>query len=62
LHVANLLIDNVFVAWEIVPGAEDAYRRREAFAVLHVREEEGVGRARVMGVVDDEVGFGDAVA
>ena len=62
MHVANLLIDDVFVAWKIVPGAQNAYRSREAFAVLHVREEEGVGRARVMRVVDDEVAFGDAIA
>ena len=62
LDVADLLVDDVFVARKIVPGAEDADGSWEAFAMLHVGEKECVGGARVMGVVDDEVGFGDAVA
>ena len=36
LHVADLLIDDVFVAREIVPSAENADGSGETFAVLHV--------------------------
>jgi len=30
--------------------------------MFHVREQEGIGRPRMMGIVHDKVGFGDAVA
>src|SRR5260221_5725583 len=58
----DLFVDHVFVAREVVPGAQNADGGREAGAVLHMGEQEGVGRARVVRIVDDQVGFGDAVA
>ena len=62
LDVGDLLVDYIFVAWEVVPGAEYADGSWEALAVLHVGEKEGVGRARVVGVVNDEIRFGNAIA
>src|SRR4030095_16837022 len=61
LYVGDLLRDDVLVAGKIGPGAEYTDRSREARALFHVRELEGVERARVMDVVDDEIGFGDTV-
>ena len=60
--VLDLLVHHVFVAREIVPIAENADRGREARPRLHVREEERVERTRMMRIVDDEVGFADAIA
>src|SRR4030095_1685843 len=62
LDRGNLLVDDVFVTRQIVPGAEDADGGGEDFAVLHVREEESVRGTRVVCVVDDQIGFGGAVA
>src|SRR6202050_399780 len=61
-HVFDLLIHYVFVAREVVPGAEDSDGRRETRAKLHVREQEGVRGPRVVRVVDNQVGLSDAVA
>ena len=58
----DLVVDHVFVARQIVPGAQNADGSWETGTAFHVREQESVGRARVMRVVDDEVGFGDAIA
>src|SRR6266850_1185105 len=58
----DLFIHDVFVAGNITPGAEDADGRGEIWAAFHVGELEGVGGKRVMRVVDDGIGFGDAVA
>ena len=60
--VFNLLIHDVFIAREIVPGAQDADWGREAGTMLHVRVQESLGRARVVRVVHDEVGLGNAAA
>jgi len=48
LNIANLLVDDVLVAWEVVPGAEYADGSWKTFAVLHVRKKEGVGWLRVV--------------
>src|SRR6266852_9069805 len=58
----ELVVDDVFEAREVVPGAEDADRCRKSGAIFHMRKQEGVGRTRVMRVVDDEIGFADAIA
>ena len=60
--VLDLLVHHIFVAREIIPRAKNADRSGEARAVLHVREQEGVGGPRVMRVVDHEIALGDAVA
>src|SRR5204863_10155788 len=60
--VVKLLVHDVFVTRDLVPGTEHADGSGEAFAMFHVREEKSVGRARMMRVVDEKVGFGDAVA
>src|SRR5262245_14771488 len=62
LHIGNLLVDDVFVAGKIVPGTENADGSGEAFAVLHMGEQKRVRGTRMMRVVNDQVGFGDAVA
>src|SRR5271156_21971 len=59
-YVLKLLGHYVFVAGEVVPGAEDADGSRESGPVLHVREQEGVGGPGVVRVVYDEIGFADA--
>ena len=51
--VAHLLVNHVFIAGQVIPSAENADGGGETGAVLHVRKQEGVGRAGVMGVVDD---------
>src|SRR5580700_2079128 len=58
LHLVNLICDDVLVAWQILPGAQDPDRCRETRALLHVREEESVRRARVMLVVNEQIFFG----
>lgn len=58
----DLIVDDVLLARQIVPGAEDVSGSEDAGAVLHVREQEGVVRPQVMRVVDEEIGFGDTVA
>ncbi len=60
--VFDLVVHDVFVAREVVPGAQNADGGGEAGAMLHVREQESVRGARVVRVMDDEVGFGNAVA
>ena len=37
-YVFDLLVHHVFVAGQIIPGAENADRCREAGAMLHVRK------------------------
>jgi hypothetical protein len=58
----DLVVDHVFIARQVVPGAQNSDGSGEAGAALHVGEQESVGGTRVMGVVDDEVGLRDAVA
>jgi len=60
--VLYLLVHDVLVAGQVVPCAKDADGRGETGAMLHVGEQEGVRRAGMMRVVNDEIGFGDAVA
>src|ERR1700675_685135 len=62
LDVADLVGDEVFVARDVVPGAKDADGSGEAGTLLHVREEEGVGGARMFLVVNEKILFRDAVA
>ncbi len=62
LDVANLLGDHVFVARDVVPLAQDADGRREAGAMFHVAQHEGVSGAGVVLVVDEQIFFGEAVA
>src|SRR5579862_9324350 len=62
LHVANLLGDDVLVARDVIPGAEDSDGSGEAGTLLHVAEEKGVSGTRMMLVVDEKIFFGDAVA
>ena len=54
-NVLDLLIHDVFVARKIVPRAKHADGRGETWAMLHVRKQEGVGRARVMSVMHNQV-------
>ena len=56
------LVDHVFVARNVAPGAQHSNGSGESGALLHVREEERVGGARVMLVVHEKIFFGDAVA
>ena len=58
----HLLVDHIFVARQIVPGAQNADRSGEAGASFHVRKQESVGGPRVMSIVNDQVGFRDAIA
>src|SRR6202022_531146 len=60
--ILYLLVHDVFVARQVVPCAKYTNGGREAGAMLHVREQEGVGRTRMMRVVNDEIRFGHAVA
>jgi hypothetical protein len=60
--VFDLLVHHVFVARKIVPGAKNADWRWEARPVLHVREQECVGRARVMRVMHYEIALSYAIA
>src|SRR6187549_1235217 len=61
-HLGDLLVDEVFVAGEIGPRAKHADRSWEAGALFHVRKLKSIKRARVVNVVDDEVGLGGTVA
>ena len=61
-RVKKIVNYHVFVARQVIPRAENADRCREPRAMLHVREQEGVRRPRVMRIVNDEVGLGDAIA
>ena len=58
----HLIVDDVFVARQIVPGAQNADGSGEAGACLHVRKQESVGGPRVVRVMNDQVGFRDAIA
>src|SRR5437773_6710 len=60
--VLDLLVHDVFVARKIIPGPENADRGGEAWPVLHVREQEGVRRTRVVRVVHREIALCNAVA
>ncbi len=57
----DLLVHDIFVAWDVAPGTEDADGSGKIGAAFHVGELEGVGGERMMRVVDDEIGCGDAV-
>src|ERR1700722_16153237 len=61
-NVLDLLVHDVFIAGKIIPRTKHADRRWETRPMLHVRKEERVRSAWMMCVVDDEVGFGNAVA
>src|SRR5712691_9984537 len=50
--VANLMIHQILVARDIVPRAKHADGRRESRPLLHVRQHEGITRARMFLVVD----------
>src|ERR1700676_150692 len=58
----DLIVDDGLKIREMTPGAEDANRSWKTFALLHVGKLEGVIRARMMNVVDHQIGFADAVA
>src|SRR5258708_34605077 len=58
----DLFVDHVFVAREVVPGAQNADGGREAGAALNMGEPEGVGPARVLRTGADQVGSGSAGA
>src|SRR5437879_8732937 len=60
--VLDLLAHHVFVARKIVPSAENADGRGETWPVLHMREQEGVGWPRVVGVVHHELALRDSIA
>src|SRR5712692_11663585 len=60
--VFDLLVHHVFVARHIAPRAENSDGRWEIRAVLHVRKLESVGGARMMGIVNDQIRRGDAIA
>src|SRR5260370_6568192 len=60
--VANLMIHQILIARNIIPRAKHANRCRESRALLHVREHEGIARAGMFLVVDQEILFRDAVA
>ncbi len=62
LTSSNLVVDQVFVARDVVPGAEDADGSGEAGQLLHLRQQESVGRVRMLFVVDEQIALGDAVA
>jgi hypothetical protein len=49
----DLIVDDGFEIGEVAPGAENADRSWEAFALFHVTKLEGVVRARMMNVVND---------
>ncbi len=61
LYVANLVGNHVFVARDIAPRAQHADRSGESGAEFHLRKQEGVRRARIVLVVDEQIFFGDAV-
>src|SRR5713226_9268289 len=61
-NVFDLLVHHVFVAREIVPGAKNADGRWEARPMLHVREQEGVGRPRVVRVMHHEIALRETIA
>src|SRR5260221_1500182 len=51
--VLYLLVHDVFVARQIVPRAKHADWRGEAGAMLHVREQKGIRRTRMMRVMNN---------
>ena len=61
-NIVYLLIHYVFIARHVTPGAEDADGRRKVRAVLHVRELESVRGTGMVGIVNDQIRLGDAVA
>ena len=50
---------HVFVARQVIPGAQHADGSGEAWAMLHVREQESVSGARMMRVMDQQISLGD---
>src|SRR5579872_6515627 len=58
----NLLVHDIFIARDIGPRTENADRSRESRSQFPVGEGEGVIRTWVMHIVDQQIGFGDAVA
>src|SRR5437879_9988043 len=56
-YIFDLLVHHVFITWQIVPGTKHADRGGEARPMLHMREQKGVGRPRMMRIVDNQVGF-----
>src|ERR1700732_1766741 len=61
-YVLYLLVHDVFVPRQIVPGAKHADGCGEAGAMFHVRKQKCVRGTGMMRVVNDEIRFGDAVA
>ena len=58
----DLIVDHGFEIGQMAPSAEDADGSWKTLALLHMAKLECVVRARMMDVVDDQVGFADAVA
>src|SRR5271168_3228121 len=61
-YVLDLLIQNFFVAWLIVPVAQDADGGGKALALFHLGQGESVGGNGIFRVVDEQIALRDAAA
>src|SRR5215475_10996504 len=58
----QLFMNQIFIAGQGVPGTKNADGCWKAFAMFHVREQKSVGRARMMRVMNEQIGLGDAIS